>query len=75
MVIDPLKSGYGDAVLINYFDISSEDIHPEIKKLVETQRLPYPLTFLNGEAISAGYISYYDIVQRIDQIFKQNSNS
>jgi len=72
MVIEPLKSGYGDAIAINYFDISSDDIHPDIKRLVESQRLPYPLTFLNGEAISAGYISYYDIVQRVDEIFKED---
>ncbi|MHB8840347.1 MAG: hypothetical protein ACYC56_00935 [Candidatus Aquicultor sp.] len=71
MVIEPLKSGYGDAVVVNYFDISSDEIHPDIKRLVESQRLPYPLTFLNGEAISAGYISYYDIVQRIDKLFKE----
>jgi len=35
---------------------------------VETHRLPFPLTFVNGEAISAGYISYYDIVKKLDQI-------
>ncbi len=75
MVIEPLKSGYGDAVVVNYFDISSDEIHPDIKKLVESQRLPYPLTFLNGEAISAGYISYYDIVQRIDKIFREEQQA
>ncbi len=75
MVIEPLKSGYGDAVVVNYFDISSDEIHPDIKRLVESQRLPYPLTFLNGEAISAGYISYYDIVQRIDKLFKEEKQA
>lgn len=71
MVIEPLKADYGDAVNINYFDINGDEIHPDIKQLIETHHLPFPLTFLNGEAISAGYISYYDIVRRLDQILKK----
>jgi len=70
MVIEPLKSNYGDAVNINYYDINDRDINPDIKNLVNSHQLPFPLTFVNGEALSAGYISYYDIVRKLDEIFK-----
>jgi len=68
--MEPLKSDYGDAVNINYFDINDPDIHPDIRSLVESRQLPFPLTFVNGEALSAGYISYYDIVRKLDEIFR-----
>lgn len=70
MVIEPLKSGYGDAIAINYYDINDPELHPEVKGLIETHNLPIPLTFINGEAVSAGYISYYDLTRRLDQLFK-----
>lgn len=70
MVIEPLKTSYGDAVSVNYYDINDEDLHPDIKKLIEMHNLPVPLTFINGEAVSAGYISYYDLTRRLDQMFK-----
>lgn len=70
MVIEPLKSDYGDAVNISYYDINDRDINPDIKNLVNSHQLPFPLTFVNGEALSAGYISYYDIVRKLDEIFK-----
>jgi len=69
MVIEPLKSSYGDAVNINYFDINDEDMHPEIKRLVDAHNLPIPLTFINGEVVNAGYISYYDLTRRLDKMF------
>jgi disulfide oxidoreductase YuzD len=70
MVVDPLKNNYGDAVAISYFDVNDEGLHPDIKRLIEEHNLPVPLTFINGESVSAGYISYYDLTRRIDGLFK-----
>ncbi|MBS3909507.1 MAG: hypothetical protein KGZ93_07760 [Actinobacteria bacterium] len=70
MIVDPLKANYGDAVAINYFDINEESLPPDIKRLIEEHNLPVPLTFINGESVSAGYISYYDLTRRIDSLFK-----
>ncbi|HZD60985.1 MAG TPA: hypothetical protein VE439_11125 [Anaerolineae bacterium] len=69
MVIEPLKSSYGDAVVINYYDVNDPELHPDVKRLIEVHNLPVPLTFINGEAVSAGYISYYDITRRLDKLF------
>lgn len=70
MVIEPVKSNYGDAVNINYVDINEDGLSDEVKKIVHTYNLPYPVTFINGEAVSAGYISYYDLASKLDQLFK-----
>jgi len=69
MIIEPLKANYGDVVAVNYYDISDEDLHPDIKRLIEEHNLPIPLTFINGESVSAGYISYYDLTRRLDKLF------
>lgn len=69
MIIEPLKANYGDGVAINYYDVGDANLHPDIKKLIEEHNLPVPLTFINGESVSAGYISYYDLTRRLDKLF------
>lgn len=75
MIIEPLKDSYGDAVAVNYFDIHDEDLDQRLREFFATHNYPMPLTFLNGEAVSAGYISYYDVSARIDEMLKGEKNN
>ncbi|MDI6716835.1 MAG: hypothetical protein QME63_07815 [Actinomycetota bacterium] len=68
MLIEPLKAGYGNAVNINYFDVKDENFDASVRELIERYHLPLPLTLLNGEAVSAGYVSFHDLALRIDKL-------
>lgn len=70
MVMEPLKDNYGDAVAVNYFDINDDELDPNIKQFFATHDYPFPLTFINGQAVSAGYISYFDLSGKIAEIIK-----
>jgi disulfide oxidoreductase YuzD len=68
MVVEPLKDSFGDAVNVNYFDATDDGIDSELKEIFEVHDYPFPLVFLNGELVSAGFISYYEVSERVNTV-------
>jgi len=61
---------YGDAVQVEYFDVSEPATQAEYADLisqVEEHRLPYPLVAINGQVRLAGGAEYYRIMPLVEE--------
>jgi disulfide oxidoreductase YuzD len=64
-----LKMRYGDAVQVEYVDMSLPENQEEFSELVavvEDRDLPYPLLAINGHLRAAGSAHYYRVLPYVE---------
>jgi disulfide oxidoreductase YuzD len=67
---------YGDAVQVEYFDMSEPENQAEYAQLtavVEDRDLSYPLVAINGRLRAAGSAHYYHVLPFIEEVFQSES--
>ncbi|RPJ37906.1 MAG: hypothetical protein EHM35_05740 [Planctomycetaceae bacterium] len=65
-----LKLRYGDAVEVNYVDLSDPDNQErfgELMGLVEERNLGFPLVTVNGQIRLVGTAHYYHILPMVEE--------
>jgi len=61
---------YGDAVQVEYLDVSEPSVQEEYADLIsqaEEHRLPYPLVAIDGQVRLAGGAEYYRIMPLVEE--------
>lgn len=67
-----LEVDFGDIVDIKYHDISSpeETVPEDVARMIAEQRLPYPVSVVNDEIVSAGDVSYFVLSDKVKMLTK-----
>ncbi len=71
MAIAPLKENYGDAVAVNYHDVSDDQAaRDRLNELgrEEGREISLPAVTVNGRLTAEGWISFYELREEIDRI-------
>jgi disulfide oxidoreductase YuzD len=65
-----LKVDFGDTVDIRYHDITrpDESAPEELTQAIADQRLPYPVSVVNDEIVSAGDVSYFVLSDKVKML-------
>jgi disulfide oxidoreductase YuzD len=67
---------YGDAVQVEYFDMSepeNQSEYAELAAVVEDRDLSYPLVAINGRLRAAGSAHYYHVLPFVEEAFQPES--
>lgn len=64
-----LVQDFGDRVQVVYHDLSRPGAAApeEVRRRIENEHLPYPVTAVDGEIVSSGDVSYFVLADRIKQ--------
>ena len=67
---------YGDAVQVEYYDMSdpgNQAEYAELSAVVEDRDLSYPLLAINGRLRAAGSAHYYHVLPFVEEAFESES--
>lgn len=70
-----LRQDFGDAVSVTYHDLARGETRmpEEIASRVNAERLPFPVSAIDGEVVSAGDVSYFALSERIQENLRADS--
>lgn len=64
-----LVQDFGEGVRVTYHDLARPDskIPDDVARRVAEEHLPYPVSVIDGEIVSAGEVSYFLLGDRVKQ--------
>jgi len=78
MTAQSLREEYGDQVRVEYIDFASEQMrekHASMLDDISKRYLSFPVTTVDGQIISHGFIDYWDIVNFVQEKLEAHKQS